>query len=166
MTGQAGVLRGAEGRTLLTGPLGAVLLAGADATGGSVSFVVHPLAPRALGSPVHTHSKEDEWSFVLAGEVGVQVADQTLTAGPGDLIIKPRGIPHAFWNPTDEPARLLEVITPAGFEGYFERLAEILGAGGPPDAGARKAIAAEYGLEVDPESIPLLAQAHGLRLPG
>jgi hypothetical protein len=115
---------------------------------------------------VHTHRNEDEWSFVLEGEVGVEVGDRTLTAGVGDLITKPRHVPHAFWNATDEPARLLEVITPAGFEGYFRRLGEVLGAGEPPDMGALMAVAADYDLDVDPASIPRLAQAHGLRLDG
>ena len=161
---QAGVVSDGAGTTLLEGPLGAVLLAGGEATGGAVSFVLHPLAPRALGSPVHTHHGEDEWSFVLEGEVGVQLGDETIHAKPGDLVLKPRGVPHAFWNATDEPARLLEVITPAGFEGYFARLAEVLRPGTPPDMGALAAIAADYRLDLDPSSIPRLAQAHGLRL--
>lgn len=161
---QAGVVADGAGTTLLEGPLGAVLLAGGEATGGAVSFILHPLAPRALGSPVHTHHGEDEWSFVLEGEVGVQLGDQTILAKPGDLVLKPRGVPHAFWNATDEPARLLEVITPAGFEGYFARLAEILRPGAPPDMGALAAVAGEYHLDIDPASIPRLAQAHGLHL--
>ena len=65
---------------------------GATATGGRASFVVHPLAPRALGSPVHTHSREDEWSYVLDGQVGLEVGGRVLLAGPGDLVLKPRGV--------------------------------------------------------------------------
>lgn len=164
VTGTAGVVRAGEGDTLLEGPLGAVLLAGGERTGGAVSFVEHPLAPRALGSPVHTHSREDEWSFVLEGEVGVELGSDTWVAGPGDLVLKPRGVPHAFWNAGDAPARLLEVITPSGFEGYFVRLAEVLRSGGMPDPALLTAVADDYGLDVDPSSIPRLAQAHGLRL--
>lgn len=160
----AGVVRADDGRTLLEGPLGAVLLAGGDATGGAVSFVVHPLAPRALGSPVHTHRDEDEWSFVLAGEVGVELAGQVHVAHPGDLVLKPRGVPHAFWNAGDEPARLLEVITPSGFERYFARIGELLGGDGPPDLGALGQLAEQHGLDLDLASVPRLAQAHGLRL--
>lgn len=163
-TRTAGLVREGEGTTLLQGPLGAILLAGADATGGGAAFVVHPLAPRALGAPVHTHRNEDEWSFVLEGDVGVQLGDDTLLARPGDLVMKPRGVPHAFWNASDEPAKLLEVITPGGFEGYFARLAEVLRPGVAPDMAALAAIAADYGLDLDPSSIPRLAQAHGLRL--
>ncbi len=163
-SGGAGVVRADEGQTVLEGPLGAILLAGAEVTGGRVSMVVHPLQPRALGAPVHTHRHEDEWAFVLEGEVGVELGGETQVARPGDLILKPRGVPHAFWNAGDRPARVLEVITPGGFEGYFERLAEVLRPGGPPDMAALAAVAADYGLDVDPSSVPRLARAHGLQV--
>ena len=164
VTGRAGVVRAGEGYTLLEGPLGAILLASGQTTGGAVSFVEHPLAPRALGSPVHTHSREDEWSFVLEGEVGVGLDGATRIATPGDLVLKPRGVPPAFWNAGDAPARLLEVITPSGFEGYFVRLGEVLRADGAPDPALLAEVADDYGLDIDPASIPRLAQAHGLRL--
>jgi hypothetical protein len=143
--------------------LGALLLAGAPDTGGP-AFVVHDLAPRALGSPVHTHRNEDEWSYVVSGEVGVRVADYTGIARPGDLVLKPRGIPHAFWNAGDAPARFLEVITPGGFEGYFAELGELFAAGGPPDLDRIADIARRYQLDLDPSSIPALVQEHGLVL--
>jgi hypothetical protein len=65
---------------------------------------------------------------VLEGRVGVQLGDDVLEAGPGELIFKPRRVPHAFWNAGDEPARLLEIISPAGFENYFRELAPLLAA--------------------------------------
>jgi quercetin dioxygenase-like cupin family protein len=150
-----------SGRTLLDGPLGAVLLAGGNETAGAVAFVVHPLAARALGSPVHTHAREDEWTFVLEGEVGVEIGDRTLLARPGDLVLKPRGVPHAFWNAGDAPARMLEVITPAGFENYFEGLAEVYSSR-VPDLEAFGRLAARYDLAVDRGSVPRLVAAHGL----
>jgi len=159
-----GVVRSGTGELLMQGPVGAILLAGRDATGGAASFVIHPLAPRALGSPVHTHRNEDEWSFVLEGEVGIEVGGETWAAGPGDLLLKPRGVPHAFWNATDAPARLLEVITPSGFEGYFARLAEVLRAGPEPDMGALSSVASDYDLDIDSASIPRLVQTHGLAM--
>jgi hypothetical protein len=72
---------------------------------------------------------------------------------------------HAFWNAGDEPARLLELISPSGFESYFADLGEVFAAG-PPDPEKLGAVAAKYDLAVDPESIPRLAQEHGLQLPG
>lgn len=162
--GRAGLVRADDGQTLITGPVAAVLLAGGEATGGAASFVIHPLAPRALGSPVHTHRNEDEWSYVLEGEVGVELGGDTFVARPGDLVLKPRGVPHAFWNAGDEPARLLEVITPSGFEHYFTRLGEVLVPGALPDEQLLAQIAADHRLELDLASVPRLAQAHGLRL--
>lgn len=85
-------------------------------TAGQLSVLEHPLAPRALGSPVHTHRNEDEYCVVLEGVVGAQIAEQVIEAGPGAVLVKPRGVPHAFWDPSDQPARLLEIISPAGFE--------------------------------------------------
>ena len=167
MSGASGYLVTPAGRTtLLAGPLGAVLLLGGDRTAGTLSLVEHPLEPRVLGSPLHTHRGEDEFSVVLEGRVGAQIGGQTVEAGPGAVLVKPRGVPHAFWNPGDEPARLLEIISPAGFEGYFAGLGEILAGQGPPDLGRLADLAGRYGLDVDLESIPRLAAAHGLIVPG
>ena len=160
------VITPADRTTLLQGPLGAILMLGGDRTAGSLSLVEHPLQPRALGSPMHTHRNEDEYSVVLEGQVGAQIGDQTVVAGPGDVLVKPRGVPHAFWNPADQPARLLEIISPAGFEGYFARLGEIFAGQGPPDPSRLAELADRYGLDLDRASIPRLAAAHGLRVPG
>ncbi len=161
-----GLIPPSDRRTLLEGPLGAVLLLPGAATRGQLSVVEHPLAPRALGSPMHTHRDEDEYSIVLEGTVGVQIGERVFEAGPGAVVVKPRGVPHAFWNPTDQPSRLLEIIAPAGFENYFAELGEILTSSGPPDPTRLHAIADKYGLDLDPSSIPRLAAEHGLDLGG
>jgi mannose-6-phosphate isomerase-like protein (cupin superfamily) len=143
--------------------LGVRFLIDGETTGGAFSLVEHPLPPRALGAPPHTHTREDEYSFVLEGRIGVRIGDDTLEAGPGELVRKPRGIEHAFWNAGDEPARLLEVIAPAGFENYFREVAPQLAAA-EPDHAAIHAIAGRYGLEIDPSGIPAFAAQHGLRV--
>ena len=159
----ASYLRGVEAReTLMAGPLGAVLLLEPQATDGRFSLVEHPLAPRALGAPVHTHRNEDEYSLVLEGTIGIEIGGEAFEATAGDFVVKPRGIPHAFWNPTDTPARLLELIVPGGFERYFAELGQSLGRPGPPDLAALGELGSRYGLELDPESIPRLAAQHGL----
>jgi mannose-6-phosphate isomerase-like protein (cupin superfamily) len=160
------VITPGDRRTLLQGPLGAILMLGGDRTAGTVSLVEHPLQPRALGSPMHTHRDEDEYSVVLEGQVGAQIGERTVVAGPGTVLVKPRGVPHAFWNPADQPARLLEIISPAGFEGYFAGMAEIFAGQRPPDPGRLAELADRYGLDLDLASIPRLAAAHGLRAPG
>lgn len=132
-------------------------------TGGAFSLVEHPLPPRALGSPLHTHRNEDEYSYVLEGRVGVQLGEEVVEATPGELVFKPRGQRHAFWNAGDEPARLLEIISPAGFENYFRELAPLLGAP-ERDEAALGEVVRRYDLEIDFETIPVLAERHGLRL--
>src|SRR4051812_14856732 len=136
------------------------------AVGQGFSLVEHPIAPRTLAAPMHVHEHEDEYSYVLEGEVGVQIGDEVRYATPGDLVIKPRGIPHAFWNRTDEPARLLEIISPGGFERYFEELAPLLPPAQPPDVEAIAALQERYGMSMDMASMEPLAREHGLDLPG
>ena len=153
-----------KAETLMTGPLGATLLLPANATDGRVSLVEQALAPRALGAPVHTHRTEDEYSVVLEGTIGVEIDGKVFEANAGDVVTKPRGVPHAVWNPTYEPARFLELIVPGGFEAYFVELGEILSRRGVPDFAALGALGTRYGLEMDPTSIPRLVEQHGLRL--
>jgi len=137
---------------------------GGEQTDGHFALVEHPIGPRALAAPMHTHEHEDEYTYVLEGKVGVQIGEEVLVAGPGDLVFKPRGVPHAFWNPADEPARALEIISPAGFERYFAELAPLFPPAnqGPLDGEAVNAVREKYGLEMDMGSIPVLAEHHGL----
>lgn len=152
-----------EGEAVRLLALGVRFMIGGETTGGAFSLVEHPLPPRALGAPLHTHANEDEYSYVLEGRVGVQLGDEVLEAGPGDLVFKPRGVPHAFWNAGDEPARLLELISPAGFENYFREMAPLLGASDRDEAAIGKVVAS-YELDIDFSTIPVLAEQHGLRL--
>jgi gentisate 1,2-dioxygenase len=99
------------------------------------------------------------------GRVGALLGDDVVIASPGDLIFKPRNRWHTFWNAGDEPARILEIISPSGFEQYF---AELVAMGGSTvaDRQALMALGARYGLEVDPTSIPKLIERSELRFPG
>ena len=154
-----------EGDRLDLGPgLGIVFKLEADQTGGAFSVVEHPVEPRALVWP-HVHEKNDEFSYVLEGEIGVRIGEQEFTAGPGTYVRKPRGIPHTFWNPTDRPARLLEIISPAGLEVFFRELGEMLAGPGQPDFAALAALPERYGIRGQEEWIPELAQRYGLTPP-
>ena len=126
------VLRPGAGRLVWLQDLGVRFMVSGEQTGGRFALVEHPIRPKALAAPLHTHADEDEISYVLEGEVGVQIGDRVLQATPGTLVFKPRGVPHAFWNAGETPARLLEMISPAGFERYFEAAAALV-ASGPPD---------------------------------
>src|SRR5918999_749701 len=100
---------------------------GADA-GGALSVVEHPFAVGALVRP-HLHTREDEISIVLEGQIGFRSEDQEVVLRPGGYIIKPRNQVHAMWNAGSVPARKVEIIYPAGLEGFFPALAHINDAG-------------------------------------
>src|SRR5436190_713488 len=85
------------------------------------SLVEHPMSARALAAPLHLHTREDEYSFVLEGRMGALLGDGVVEAGPGDLVFKPRNQWHTFWNAGDEPCRILEIISPAGAAGPLRR---------------------------------------------
>jgi quercetin dioxygenase-like cupin family protein len=154
------VLGPADGEQGMLGGMGVRWMIAGTETGERFSLVEHPMPPRALAAPMHRHSREDEYSFVLEGRVGAKLGDEVIFGTSGDLIFKPRDQWHTFWNAGDEPARILELISPAGFERYFREVV-----GFPPDVSPeeRAALGARYGLEVDPASIPALVEEHGLR---
>ena len=149
-----------DGKAGHLGGIGVRFMAWAAETGGGFSLVEHPMAPRALAAPLHRHTHEDEYSYVLEGRMGADLGGEVVSAGPGDLVFKPRGQWHTFWNAGDEPCRILEIISPGGFERYFEEFVD-LRARPTPEAVAE--IAARYGLEFDMASVPVLCERHGLR---
>ena len=133
-------------------------------TDGRFALIEHTIPPRALAAPVHTHEEEDEYSYVLTGRMGAMIGDQVVEAGPGELVAKPRGIPHAFWNAGDEEVRLLELISPGGFDRYFAEVAPILAGAGEPDVEALAAVRERYALTMDLTSIGELSARFGLRV--
>jgi mannose-6-phosphate isomerase-like protein (cupin superfamily) len=159
---RARVLGPEDGPARRLGSIGVRFMVDGDESDGGFSLVEHPMPPRRLAAPLHRHSREDEYSFVLEGRVGALLGDEVVYGTPGDLIFKPRDQWHTFWNAGDEPARILEIISPAGFERYFEQLAELLRDGGPPDPAAVAALAARHALELDFASVPRLVKEHGV----
>jgi quercetin dioxygenase-like cupin family protein len=163
---KARVLGPHDGKAVALTSIGVRFMVGGDESNGGFALVEHPMPPRSLAAPMHRHSREDEYSYVLEGRVGALLGDELVHGGPGDFIFKPRGQWHTFWNAGDEPARILEIISPAGFERYFEEMSELSAEPGPPDRARVVATAARYGLEFDFESIPRLLAEHGLRMGG
>jgi mannose-6-phosphate isomerase-like protein (cupin superfamily) len=153
------VVRHDEGRSVSLGGMGVVFkVSGAD-TAGAFAVVEHPIEPGRLVLP-HVHRHEDEYSYVLEGMIGARVGDREIIAGQGSYVIKPRGLMHTFWNPGPGPARLLEVIAPAGFETYFVELAE---AGDPS---RRQELAAKYGVTYSSDWVAELTSRYSLKLLG
>src|SRR5256714_5694113 len=161
----ARVVGPADGRAGFLGSIGVRFMIDGAESGGGFSLVEHPMSARALAAPLHRHTREDEYSYVLEGRVGALLGDEVLVGGPGDLIFKPRDQWHTFWNAGDEPARILEIISPAGFERFFAELVELGGVTrAAPQALAE--LSARYELEMDPDSIPGLVERFDLRFPG
>jgi quercetin dioxygenase-like cupin family protein len=142
--------------------LGTKLLLASEQTGGAFGVVEHDLPAGQLGSPVHTHAHEDEYSYVVSGTLTAQIGDEVVTAGPSELVVKPRGIPHAFWNAGDETLRFVEVISPGGFENYFFELAAPFNA---HDEAAMGEIVGRYELDLRMETIGELLARNGLQPP-
>src|SRR4029453_17663671 len=148
------------------GWLGAIgvrfMIDGVDVEDAGFSLVEHPTPPRALAAPLHKHTREDEYSYVVTGRMGALLGDDVVEAGPGDLVFKPRDQWHTFWNAGDEECRILEIIAPAGFEDFFRELVR-RNAAGDDVPSTLPALGAEYGLEFDFDSIPVLCERFGVR---
>ena len=130
-------------------------------SGGALAALEVTIPPRTLVKP-HYHSREDEFTVVLAGTVGARVGDRVVEAGAGVSMVKPRGTPHAMWNLGPEPARVLEVVSPGGLEDYFEELAPVLRAKAPPSE--YDALAERYGLTIQNDWIEELERTYQVKL--
>jgi mannose-6-phosphate isomerase-like protein (cupin superfamily) len=159
----ATVIGPSDGKAGFLGSIGVRWMIDGEDAGGDFSLVEHPMSPRALAAPLHRHTREDEYSYVLEGRMGALLGDEVLEAGPGDLVFKPRNQWHTFWNAGEERCRILEIIAPAGFEHFFEELDAMGGAleAGPEDLAA---LSDRYGLEMQPQSVPELLERFGLRI--
>jgi mannose-6-phosphate isomerase-like protein (cupin superfamily) len=146
-----------DGKTLDLGVVGVRFLVWGEESGGGFSLVEHPIPPRQLAAPLHRHSREDEYSFVLEGRLGALLGEEVVYAEAGDLAFKPRDQWHTFWNPDDTPCRILEIISPAGFEHYFDEVAA--------GVGSREDYQARYGTEVDFDGTRRVCEQHGLQFP-
>jgi mannose-6-phosphate isomerase-like protein (cupin superfamily) len=124
------------------------------------AVVHHPMAPRALAAPLHYHNNEDEYSYVLEGNLGALVDERVVTAGPGTWVVKPRHQWHTFWNGGDTPCDIIEVIAPAGFENYFREVAAAWG-----DMQRFAEINRRYSLEMKFDSVPDLCRRFGVTFP-
>src|SRR5450432_631456 len=116
-----------DGKAGFLGSIGVRFMLDGVTSDGGFSLVEHPMSARALAAPLHRHTREDEYSYVVEGRVGALLGEEVVIGGVGDLIFKPRNQWHTFWNAGDEPARLLEIISPAGFERFFAELVELGG---------------------------------------
>jgi quercetin dioxygenase-like cupin family protein len=114
-----------DGPLVDLGGLGVHFKVRGELTGGRFSVVEHPIAPGVIVDP-HIHAHEDELSYVVEGAIWARVGEREVEAAGGAYVWKPRGVLHSFWNPGPAPARIIEVISPAGFEHLFEEVASLM----------------------------------------
>jgi quercetin dioxygenase-like cupin family protein len=164
-TATAKVIGPSDGKAGFLGSIGVRFMIDGDDAGERFSLVEHPMSARALAAPLHRHTREDEYSYVLEGKMGALLGEEVLVASPGDLVFKPRNQWHTFWNAGEEPARILEIISPAGFERFFDELVDL---GGVTQTAPEKLaeLCGRYELEMNPDSVPGLLERFDLRFPG
>jgi quercetin dioxygenase-like cupin family protein len=128
---------------------------------GALCVLEVEIPPKTLVKP-HTHTREDEYTLVLNGTVGVRIGDRYHKAGPGDSLIKPRGSAHAMWNADATPAKVVEILAPGGLEEYFAELAPVLARHDP--AATYHALAERYGITIQDDWIEEIEQRYGVKL--
>ena len=133
----------------------------ADQTGGRFSAMAGVLAPRSLVVP-HTHAREDELGFVQRGRIGARVGDRDVVVDAGQFVFRPHGVVHALWNPTDEPAVTVEIISPGGLERFFQELGQ-RAVSGTLTREDMTELAARYDSPFHTELIPELVEAYGVQ---
>src|SRR5579862_4265130 len=158
------VLGSSDGKAGFLGSIGVRFMIDGEITAGGFSLVEHPMSGHALAAPLHRHLREDEYSYVLEGRMGALLGEAHVEAAAGDLVFKPRGEWHTFWNAGDAPCSILEIIAPAGFERFFAELVD-LGGVGRADVAALGSLCERYELEMDPSSVPALVERFGVRFP-
>ena len=106
-------------------------------SGGALFMTEQPIARRGSGPPKHYHEEQDEWFYCLSGEYVVEIGDQRFRLGPGESVLGPRRVPHAFVYDGAAPGRILIGFTPAvRIEQFFrdlEKRGEYFGNGSPAD---------------------------------
>ena len=142
---------------------GVIIKLHAEESNGAISIIEQPFAPGYL-LPPHIH-ENDVWLYVLEGEMHARVGDEVVKARPGSWVLKPRGIPHTMWNAGPEPARIIEVYTPGGFERFFKDFGERLRQG-PIGIDELNRLGAPHGIRFFDDWIPDLKAAYNLRLIG
>lgn len=156
---------GQEKYEVKLGELGARLDVAREENEANVAIVEHTLPPKTLAAPLHRHSREDEISYVLEGEMTVLVDGELSTIPAGESIVKGRNVWHTFWS-GDEPLRFLEIIAPGEFSEFFEEVAPLTPLDPTDEAAVEQflAIGERYGFEADLGSIPQLCEEHGLQM--
>lgn len=135
-----------EGHSIAAIGLGITMKTDGGSTDDAYSMFEYSVPPRTSGPPPHVHTREDESFVCLAGRLDVHLGGEDFVLGHGDYLFLPRDVVHTFRNSTDEEARVISVVSPAGLERYYQALAEL--PPGPKDISVMKRIMADFGIEL------------------
>ncbi len=149
MAAKPGVLRQhSESRTVHMGKNAVTFVLSGEDTGGSYSLTEFAIAaPPAPGPPVHIHGTGSEAAYVLEGEVELRLGDQSIGASAGAAIFVPRGTTHNVTNAGPGMAKILVILSPPGFEGYWREMSELPLTDGKPDPKAVFALQTKYKMD-------------------
>jgi mannose-6-phosphate isomerase-like protein (cupin superfamily) len=149
-TEAAVVVRADEAPAVAWGPAGVIrILAGADSTDGLFSLVESTEQPGSA-APLHVHHGEAEAFYIIEGEIELTCGDETLTAGAGDFVYTPKGVPHKYAVVGQREARVLLLFSRPGFESFFADAGTPLDAesAGPPQPDEFLRIVEKYDMEL------------------
>jgi mannose-6-phosphate isomerase-like protein (cupin superfamily) len=147
------VLGPGDGRAPALGRIDIIFKVTGERAAGAYTFSEQTLAPGA-GPTAHLHQRHEELFYIVEGEFEFRLGDELLRVGPGSVVFVPPGVSNGFTNPGTAPDRLVTTIAPPDFEHYFEELAAIRAAGGPPDVVT--AAVTQLRLKYDTEEVPEL----------
>ena len=137
----AAILDAGDGQLLSLGSR-TILTVRAEWTGGAYCLLDQIVEPGFI-TPAHFHENESQVSLVIDGRLGFWIDGEEFEAGPGASVYRPAGKPHALWNATSSPVRMVEVTTPAtGFQQYLLELSDMIDAGTADPATVRRFAAA------------------------
>ncbi len=149
MVVKPGVLRQhSDSRTVHMGKNVVTFILSSEDTGGAYTLTEFTIAaPPAPGPPVHIHGTGSEAAYVLEGEVELRLGDQSIRASAGGAIFVPKGTVHNVTNPGPGTAKILVILSPPGFEGYWREMSELPLTDGKPDTKAVLALQAKYQMD-------------------
>jgi quercetin dioxygenase-like cupin family protein len=133
-------------------------------SGGSVVIEEWGLPPGGM-IPPHTHTRENECSYVLEGELTCYVGGEVVLAPAGSYVVKPRWVPHAFYNAGTGKVLVMEILTPGGsFEGYFDGYEAIASrsTSGDEHMEARSELGKRYGITWHDDMLPEVRARFGI----
>ena len=142
MGADAVTLEPGQGRSVALGPTQVSFKVESTRAKGA-SLIEFTAAP-GFDTGAHIHERLEESFYVLEGELEFQAGEKTFRAAPGACVFVPPQVPHAFANRTETPAKLLIVMSPPTHDRYFDELATILSAAGPPDGQAIGSLRERY----------------------